>query len=179
MTVFAKDTTYGLESKVKELQTFLNSRLANYWSGTLEVYGLLKPKIRDGKIIPEVYKGTGIGEKEYTEVFINDKVAGSIGFIIQDRELESYRIANIDVVFTLMINKIYPTSTTRDIEKVYLEAESTIEKFGAIDKVLDMKEGISQVFSAFDFETIKHNDMHPWCVFSLNIDLPYSNDLCQ
>lgn len=179
MTVFAKDTVYGLEDKIKELQSFLNTRLPSYWSGTLNIYGLFKQKLRDGNIVPEVYKGAGIKNKEYTEAFIDDKVAGTIGFIVQDRDIEFVRFVNIDCVFTLQIDRIYPTSITRDIEKAYLEAEKTLLKFGAINSILDFKEGIADVFSGFYTDSIKHNDMHPWCVFSLNFDLPYSDNTCQ
>lgn len=178
MTVFAKDITYGLETRVKEFQEYLNTKLANYWSGELEIFGLVKPKLKDDIIVPEAYKGTGIGEKEYTEVFINDKVTASVGFILQDRSTLPDRKANIDIAFTLRIDRIYPNSTTRDIEKALLEAEKIIEGFFAVDNVLDIKEGITDVFAGFDTERIKHRDMHPWYVFSLNVDLPYYDDSC-
>ena len=179
MTVFAKNTTYGLETSVKELQDYLDEELANYWSGELEVYGLVRKLEKDGNIYPETYLGLGAGQKEYGEIFINDKVAGTIGFLVQDRELFPFRQANIDVIFTLRIDRIYPNSTTRDIEKVLLEAEKVIENYVAIDNILDIKTGISEVFSDFDTSFIKHRDMHPWFVFSLNIEIPYSDNACQ
>lgn len=185
MAVFAKATTYGLESKVKELQEYLDAKLfgGNIWSGDSEIYGVMNPLRKDletGTItVPEAYKGTGANNKEYSEVFINDKVAVTIGFLVLDRSLLPYRSANIDIVFTILLPKIYPTSTTRDREKALLEAEKALENYGGIQSVLDVKEGVEDVFSDFDTERIKYRDMHPWYVFSLNIDLTYSDDSCQ
>jgi hypothetical protein len=84
MTVFAKNTTYGLETRIKEFQEYLNNNLPNYWSGELEIYGICYPVIKNVNgtdiTVPEAYKGTGRQNKEYKEVFINDNVAASIGF---------------------------------------------------------------------------------------------------
>jgi hypothetical protein len=179
MTVFAKDITYGLETTVKECQEFLNTNLPNYWSGELEIYGLVSPKQKDDIIVPEAWTGAGVENKEYTEVFVNDKVAASIGFIIQDRSLIPYREANVDVVFTIRIDRVYPNSTTRDKEKVLLEAEKLLERFGNIQQVEGIKEGILDVFSGFDTDRIKYMDMHQWYVFSLNVNLAYVDDSCQ
>jgi hypothetical protein len=183
MTVFAKNTTYGLETRVKELQEHLDSNLPNFWSGELEIYGILFPKIKQSNgadiVVPEAYIGTGINKGEYSEVLINDNVAASIGFIVQERTTTPYRAANIDVVFTIQIPNIYPNDTERHQEKAMLEAEKIIESWGGVAEVQDLKEGVEEVFSGFDTQRIKHRDMHPWHVFALNIDVQYTDDSCQ
>lgn len=193
MTVFAKNTTYGLEDKVKELQEYLNTKIPDYWAididgnkhqEELAVYGIVRKLIKQDDdqadiTIPEAYKGTGANQTEYKQFFVDDKVAATVGFLVLDRSLEPYRLANIDVIFTLRIDKVYPTSTTRDIEKTLLEAEKILEDFGGVDSVNDIKEGIEEVFSDFYTGGIKHRDMHPWYVFSLNIDLYYTDNICH
>jgi hypothetical protein len=188
MTVFAKNTTYGLETRVKEFQDYLNVELPQYWAkesdGTqhpeeIYIYGLVRKLLRDDSVYPEVYKGTGVKQKEYKELFIDDKVAASVGFLVLDRNPFQNHQANVDIIFTLRIDKIYPDSTTRDIEKALLEAEKVVERSTWVSNVLDIKEGIEDVFSDFETEPIKHRDMHPWYVFSLNVDLFYPDNSCQ
>ena len=179
MTVFAKDTTYGLESIIKDCQTFLNTKLSSLWSGTIEVYGLLEKKLKNDIIVPEAWKGTAIGNKEYSEVFINDKVAATIGFVTTSRSLIPYKSATVDIIFTILLNKIYPNSTTRDKEKALLEAEKALEKFGGINEIIEVKEGVNDVFSGFDTDRIKYRDFHPWYVFSFSAELLYNDDSCR
>jgi len=183
LTVFAKNINYGLETRINEIQVYLNSELSKFWSGDFNIYGLMHPLVKtvDNKkiIVPEVYVGNGVQNKEYSEIVINDKVAATIGFIIQERTPIPYMAANIDIVFTLQMPLIYPASTTRDTEKALLEAKKIIERWGGIYEIQDIKEGIENVFSGFDTERIKHRDMHPWYVFSLNINIEYSDNSCQ
>lgn len=178
MTVFVKNITYGLETRIKEFQNYLNTKLASYWSGEIEIYGLVYKNERDGIIVPEAYKGTGIRNKEYESIFIDDRVACTIGFLITDRALLPYRTATLDIIFSLQIDKIYST-TTRDSERALLQAEKIIESFGGVGNVLDLKEGIEDVFSEFDTSKIKNRDMHPWYVFSFSVELNYTDDSCQ
>jgi len=171
--IFAKTTPYGLESSVKNLQEHLDAYLPNYWAGTLHIYGLVfKNTNTDNEIIPEAYVGTGISKTEYRQVFNDDKVAGTIGFILQDRELEPLKKASLDVVFTLRLDKIYPLSTTREHEVALIHAERALNEYG-IELIKDVKEGIRDVFSGFNTDRIIYNDMHPYSVFSFNIDLSY------
>lgn len=179
MTVFTKDTTYGLETRIKELQEYLNSKLPAFWSGDLEIYGIAFPLQKRDSIVLEAYKGDGAKKTEYKEIFINDKIAATIGFIVQERSTIPYRSANVDVVFTLLIPSIYPDDTERNQEKALLQAEKIIESWGGIGQVEGVKEGVLDVFSGFDTEKIKYRDMHPWYVFSLNINIEYTDDSCQ
>lgn len=179
MTVFAKDITYGLETTIKDCQNHLYDKLSILWGGTLDIYGIIEKNLKNDFIIPEVYIGSGVGNKEYSQIFINDRISATIGFLIQSRSTIPYKSANVDVIFTLQINKIYPESMTRDTEKALLQAQIVLENFGAIDQVQGIKENISDVFSDFSDSGIKYKDMHKWYVFSLNIDLEYTDNLCQ
>jgi len=177
MTVFAKNTTYGLETVIKEFQEYLNTELTTIWSGDIYVYGLIYRTEKDGLIKPEAYTGSGINRKEYSPVFINDKIACTVGFIVQERGVIPYKSASTDIVFTIKIDKIYST-TTRDSELALLQVEKIINAFGSIEKTLDLKETIPVVFAGFSNDAIKYRDMHPWYVFSFNVDIPYSDDSC-
>ena len=77
MTVYAKNTTYGLESRIKEFQDYLNTELPKKWcidvdgnqhAELIDIFGIIYRNERDGEIVPEAYTGTGIRQKEYEEV---------------------------------------------------------------------------------------------------------------
>jgi hypothetical protein len=170
--IYAKTTTYGLESQIKRLQNWLNDKLT--WLGTIEIYGKIQKTNRDGRIIPEVY----VSGNEYKNILINDNVSASVGFLINSKTIEnSQKKANVDIVFTVNLVKIHENNY-RDDEKSLIEAEKIINSSGITLVNGDIKEGIEQVFAGFDIENLKHRDMQPWYVFSLNCEINYNNDIC-
>ena len=149
MSIFAKSTTYGLDSSIKEMQEYLDTKLGEVWAGTIEIYGRVFPsENKSGDIVPEAYIGTGIKQKEYSPIFINDKVAATVGFLVIERDAIA-RSANVDIIFTVLIDEIYPT-ITRDTDRALLQTEKIINSFGRVAEVLDIKEGIDDVFAGFD-----------------------------
>ena len=173
--IFAKTTTFGLDTSIKELQTYLNDNLTDFWSGTINVYGRIYKNTKDGNIIPEAYIGTGANYKEYKQIFINDKEAATIGFNVISKDILPYKKANIDVVFALNLKYIFPSATTREDELAKIHAERVLNNFGV--KILSIKEGIRNVLSEFNIDGIIYNDMHPFLVFAYNIDLNFEDDL--
>lgn len=169
--IFAKTITYGLDTQVKRMQEYMDVNLG--WTN-VNIYGLIQKTTKNNKIVPEAY----ISEKDYKEVFLNDKVYGSVGFIETNREIFPVKKSTIDVVFTVLLSKIYPSSTTRENELCMLQAERCLEYSGLIYNVTGLKQGIDDVFSGFNTDNIKHLDMHPWMVFSFEIELQYTDDSC-
>lgn len=186
MTVFAKDTVYGLESTIYGLQNHINTNIAynaTYntlgWRGTVNVYGICYPTVRNGNRILEAYIGTGIKNKEYSQVFINDKVTASIGFLeVGDRNLEDTKNVDVDVIVTMRLDLAY-NSDLRSDELAMLQFERVLNSFHGIYNVISSKVGIEDVFSGFYIDDIQYRDMRPWLVFSMRVNLKYSDDICQ
>jgi hypothetical protein len=169
--IFAKTIPYGLDKSIKDLQSYMDNNLTA-WSGTRHIYGLLQKTERNGKTYPEAY----ISGSTYKEVFIDDRIACSIGFIDNERETNPYWMANVDCIFTVKLTDIYPLATTRENELALIYAENVLKPFVREDTI-KIKTGINDVFRGFDTDKIKHRDMHPWFVFSFNFDIIYDNNI--
>ena len=167
--IYAKTTVYGLDAQIKLIQTALDKLLP--WSGTVEIYGKIQKTLRDEKVIPEVY----ISGSDYKELFVNDKVSATIGFIVKDRVyLDIYKPnSKVDVVFTVNLEKIHANSTRED-ERCLIEAKNALKKTMLFNSISAIKTGIDEVFTGFDRDRIKHRDMQPWFVFSLETEITYS-----
>jgi hypothetical protein len=174
--IYAKSVTYGLDAKIYELQQDFEDQLP--WqceNQEVSIYGKIYPN-PDSKnqIIPEAY----IDENEYRQIFVDDKIPATIGFlVIGNRVTEnSKNRVNVDVIVTVNLDKIY-TGRNRDDEKALLEVMRVIRSGTSIE-ALEIKEGVENVFSGFYIDNILFNNMQPWYVFSVNIDLEYEDDLC-
>lgn len=185
MTVFAKDTVYGLETTIKDLQGHINNKIAynaTYnplgWQGTVNVYGICYPTYRNGNKILESYKGTGIKSTEYGEIFINDKVTASIGFVeVGDRRMEDVMNVDVDIITTMRLDIAY-NSDLRNDELAMLQFGNVLKSFYGIYNIIGLKIGVDDVFAGYYFDNIIHNDIHPWLVFSMRVNLKYENDIC-
>lgn len=173
--IFAKTTAYGLDNTIKILQGYLDVRLASLWSGTINIYGLIQKTKKDNRNVAEAYLGTGIKNKEYGEIFLNDKVAATIGFYEKSRDVSVIKRANIDCIFTVRLDLLYPSSTTRENELCLLQAQNIL-KIYALMGTMKLNIGIEEVFTGFDTSQIKYLDMHPWFVFSYNFDIQYEDN---
>ena len=186
MTVFSKNTNYGLDSTVYEIQHHIDSKIAYNattnalgWRGTVNVYGLCYPTINDGNRVLEAYIGTGTKNKEYSRIFVNDKITASIGFVeVGDRDLSDTRNVNVDVIVTMRLDLAY-NSNLRNDELAMLQFERVLESFYGIYEVESSKTGIEDVFSGYYFGDILNRDIHPWLVFSMRVNLKYEDDICQ
>ena len=171
--IFAKTTPYGIDKKLKAVQTSLNSQLSKLWLGTIEVYGKIEPTKRNDKIIPEVY----VSGTEYREIFVNDRVTATIGFIVKDRAVANNLVtAKIDIVFTVDLKKAYGVSLRED-EKAIIQAKKAVEKSMLCGAITKINTGIDDVFKGFDRERVKHRDMQPWLVFSLETEITYDETI--
>ena len=123
--IIAPDTTYGIDTKIKQVQTYLNSNLT--WTAPMvygRVYRNLKRVGEADVIIPEVY----VKQKEYSQIFIDDTTNAKIGFDIIDREVNPYT-AQVDIIFTGNVEKVYSPSASRLDEKAVIEAFRVLEDF--------------------------------------------------
>ena len=166
--IFAKTAPYGLDAQLKRLQTYLNAHLP--WVGDLEVYGKIEPTLKDKAVIPEVY----VSGVEYREMFVNDKVTATVGFIVKERDFENNKpFAKVDAVFTVNLKKAYATNLRED-ELCLIDAKEALKKSMLVGSIGKIKTGIVDVFNGFDKERIKHRDMQPWFVFSFEIEIMYN-----
>lgn len=164
--IIAPTNKYGIDIMIYDIQTILDSSLG--WDDT-NIYGRVKRVLHNDSYIPAYNYSEN---KETPEVFINDKVNGSIGFYVKSRDYSDWmHSANVDIIFTLDLSKL---SITDEYAISYAEKKlrktNLIKDFGAI------KEGVDKVFSDFNTDRIKYRDMYPFCVFSFETIIYYSSD---
>lgn len=167
--VYAQDTTFGIETKIKLIQNALNSKLVTLWGANTHVYGLIQEINKDGKIIPTVYTDKG----EYKELFLDDNKTTLIAFLLKDRQSHT---ATIEVIFNCNLKSIN-TNDKRQKEKVLKEAFQRLRTCGYVSSVTGMKEGVQDVYTGFEQSQLINKDMEPFYVFSVECEIVYSMDL--
>lgn len=177
--IYAKDTTYELETKIKFIQEALNDELP--WFDTVSdsdvvIYNkIYRNPDSEGNIIPEAYTTAG----EYKQIFVDDRVAASIGFLPTGNRsvVDGYNTVTVDIICTVNLSKIYP-GTTREDERALHDVLSTLREDNMITEINEVKEGVPNVFSGFFTDNIKFNNMQPWYCFSINADMEYNDSNC-
>lgn len=175
MTVIAKNILYGVDRELKLLQDYINDNLD--WEGDYKVFGLAQKVETENGIIPEIYVGSDSNNLEYSQIFIDDTITGTVGFIEQgDRTLGVDKSITIDMIVTVRLDEAYPTITERVDEYMIMKMELILNAYyGGRHIAISAKKGIREVFSGFYIENIKYNDIQPWLVFSIRFNLPYFN----
>lgn len=171
--VINRAVTYGLDAKIKMIQMQLKNKLT--WLGDIYIFGKIRPTPKNDKIVPQVYNHiTG----EYMDIFIDDTVAGTIGFHLLDHDYKNHiKKAILRVIFTLDLTQIHENETYEK-ERSRLEALKILEHSGYINNIVDIHELIPNVFEGFDNESIIYRDMYPFNVFAIDIDINYTSDIC-
>jgi hypothetical protein len=179
--IYAKSVTYGLDSKIKKMQTALQDYLP--WfnedgvSDTdIAIYGkLYRNPDPENRMIPEAYKS----DTEYSQVFVDDKIGATIGFLpIPNRSISDNKyLQNIDIICTINLTKIYGANERYD-ELALQQFINALNQDNSIHELIEVKEGITNVFGEFYNENIKFNNMQPWYVFSVTAAIEYVNDYC-
>jgi hypothetical protein len=185
MSVFAKDNVYGLDFVVKTIQQDVfdyvsyDANVRPYgWEGDVDVYGLIYRKQITEGLVPETWLGTGTNNKEYSRVFVNDKISASIGFLETGvRNLENWT-ATLDAILTIRLDLAYASrSDLRSQEHAILMFQRALKYSSAVSKPLQLKQGVEVVFSGFYNQNIRNRDMYPWLVCSMPISVQYSDNI--
>lgn len=173
INLYYKATTHGLDKIIKSIQVSLQSKLK--WVGDVDIYGKLQKTERNNNLMYEYW----ISNNDYKEVFIDDKRAGIIGFVVNNpRRINGYWIeCDCDCIATVDIKKIY-NNTSRYDEKAIQDLKTALEKSNYVLSINSIKEGIRDVFNEISIERIKHRDMQPYFVFSVNFTIKYNEDDC-
>lgn len=171
--IYAKANTYGVDKKINLIQRYLDAKIATLWGNNVHIYGRVQDTVKDGKQIAEVYDGI-----EYINPFINDNQAATIAFIEKTKSINVGKFTSqVDVVFTVLLPEIH-SNTLREDEKAIMQAYAALKKSGYALTISGIKQGINDVFSGYDTSMIAYRDMQPWLVFSFQIEIDYTENLC-
>ena len=122
-------------------------------------------------LIPEVFDGI----KEYKEVYFNDNVDASSFFLVDDtRTGDKLYTINVSIIFQLKLDKIFPLITHRADEEAHKQVLDVLERTTLV-KINSLQTGIANVYSGLLVDQSKLDDMQPFHVFKVDMDIDYEN----
>lgn len=172
--IYAPVEKYGIDKGIYNIQEALyNIMLSDDCKWTdIHLYGRIYKTETETGGRPEIYTKN----RNYKPVFVNDTKGAEIGFYVTGRDFTN-RVdkASIRIIFTTNLEKL---QTKRNDEyilqqaKKWLISTNMMLSFGAINT------GINDVFSDFETEQIKYRDMHPFFVFSFDVEITHEGSVC-
>lgn len=177
---YVVSTPIGIDSTIQEVQIDLYNALSEKWAEEFHGRGrVYKNKKNNGSVCLEYY----LDNNNYEDVYFDDSVSGTFFFIDDDNETtedEKVFTNNVKVAFIVDLSRIYPS----DVERVdALARYDVVEILRNVAyenyEITGTEKGIENVFSGFNTENIKFDDIHPYHCFAVNIKLTYNlNDRC-
>jgi hypothetical protein len=172
MTIHLKDNAIGVDAKINKYINRLNKRLNEDLGWDVDIYGKLYREHDGSKYYPHAF----VGDKDYQEVFVNDKVNGEVGFYLgKTREVNKNIIVDCDVIFSLDLDKIDNGSLQREDERATTLALYAVE---LCEDVTLIKTDFREVYADFDTSNIARGSMQPFLNVSFSIEINYSKNYC-
>lgn len=165
--IIKRNEITGIDAPILRIQKVLDS----LGFADVLIYGRLYRNLNEsGEYRAEAY----VGRNEYKDVFIDDSHVGTIGVITRGREsVVSFNSAEIDVVFTINLEKLFGTSERYD-EKLIEQYKSLLTENGF--NITAVKTGVESVFDGYEIEPYRFRDMQPNLVFSLSTSIMFNDD---
>jgi len=166
--IHSKPTNYGLDRYILQVQSAISKNLK--WDGVNDIFGKIQPLMKGDRVVPSVYKNNS----EYTaDVFTNDTVTSTIAFLVKNRVIdETWRRNEVDVIVSVNLEKAFQNKLRED-ERAFNDIFWILRHSNFIVEENSIKEGNKNVWQNFHYEEIKHNDMHPFYVFSIGARIDY------
>ena len=144
MPIIKKDDPKGIDVPLAILQKLLFDNVT--WNNSPNTYVSYERAYKNATIdnkLPEVYTGNN----EYIEVFTDDSVPASSFFLASDnREVGDRIAADIDIIFQLDLNKLYPNIAHRADEEAHKQVLDVLERTTLV-KINSLQTGIANVYS--------------------------------
>lgn len=176
--IFPKSPPSGIDIKIDLFNLRLHTALLEAWGlsdDQYNCYGRCHRNFRDQGYIPEVYVGGG----EYQEVALNDQLAASSFFGMNDTQVSNgLNIANLHLVFFVNLATIKGNLEHRGDEETRLDVLKIVEAGPFGFKLLSTELGLSTVMREYDGFLKAANsgmaDMHPYHCFRINFQVQYN-----
>jgi hypothetical protein len=157
--IYTPEILTGIDVNINRLQTKLNNNLQ--WGANVHIFGRIRENKRNNSTIFEAYTGGG----EYSEIFIDDKKASTIAFLVdKKRELPSNEVI-VTIIVSVYLPDAYNDSLQHD-EHAIVDVVRILRNSGLIN-VSEVNTDFYQIFSAFDIKRIEYRNMYPFVNFSV------------
>lgn len=171
---YTVNTTAGVDTVIKGIQTELYDLLEVEWDGELNGYGRVhRSKNENGAVVPEWYAGNN----EYEPVYYNDYFAGNFFFIDSEKhntQDEFVFSASTKLAFMVDLSQIYPLDKERADAKAQQEVVQILRSIAdSRYSITGVEKGLENVFSGFDTSGIQFADVHPKHCFAVVLEINY------
>lgn len=175
MPLIQKISPVGIDRIIDSIQVVLYNKLGWDTGTVYEANSRANktPGKLDGKegLIPEVYDG----KKQYREVYFNDTVDANSFFLVDDtRTGDKLYTIIVSIIFQLKLDKIFPLITHRADEEAHKQVLDVLERTTLV-KINSLQTGIANVYSGLLVDQSKFDNMQPFHVFKVDIDVNYEN----
>lgn len=172
MPLIQKISPVGIDIVIDILQKKLFNELGWDTNTTYEAnHRAYKNETEDG-IIPEVYDG----KKEYRDIYFNDTVDANSFFLVDDtRTGNRAYTTTVSIIFQLKLDKIFPNIIHRADEEAHAQVLQVLEINPTSAKISSLQTGISNVYSGLLVDQSKFDNMQPFHVFKVDMDVNFNN----
>lgn len=168
---FTTTSTIGIDTVIQSIQTELYANLLASWSENVDGYGRVYINKKENNNIAQYF----ISEKDYKDVYVNDEKDAQFFFLTDENSTtdDEYVYKNkTKVVFIVNVENVFGFG--RNDEKARVEAINFLREiaYGRF-QIEGYDTGVDNVFRGLNTDKLKKADLHPFHVFSVNIDLNY------
>ena len=168
---YTKVNPVGVDVAIQKLQNHLFSKLD--WDNC-EVFGRVYKLKSEKGLVPRAF----IDNKDYKDVFTDDRKTSTIFFVDEDKHTTKEGIkfeCDVKIVFMVDLKKAIPEITHRadmEVEQQVVELIRSRSNF----KINALEKGLEIVLKEFNKENLEKTDMQPFHVFSISgvIDYQFS-----
>ena len=160
----------GIDVPIKLLQAKFLSEL--FVGESYESYARAYINFKDDKKIAEIY----LGDNEYKEIFINDKVDGHSFFVVGNTDYDNQSETDIGIIFCVNVDELITVDHRGDEDIIQL-VMTILNKQPYGFKPYEIVRKFNDVFAEFDYDEYRDN-MQPKLCFRINCKINYSNINC-
>lgn len=171
-----RDNAVAIDSDIQKIQTDFYEALELRWPNKkLEGYG----RVYKNGDIPEWYTD----QKGYQDVFLDDNIDASFSFLSSEEsatEDEYYFTNDVKVVVIVNLEKLFGSGEGRNDKMAERDA---VELLRTISRkryqITGTETGLDRIYSGYDISNITRDDLHPFHIFAVNMNLRYQiKDKC-
>jgi|TARA_Y100000310_G_scaffold342760_1_gene447307 hypothetical protein len=177
MALVTKVNPIGIDIPIDTIQRALYKALITNgnWQNYQSYHRAYKNPKGDG-IIPEIFSINN----DYKESFFDDKydvvsmfIADDVRPIHNDTDFKS----DVSIIFHVDLTKIIDTVTTHRADEEFINVvASALRNIGFGMELIGIETELSNVYTEFDLDTIKWDNMQPYFAVRFNMAVPYYYD---
>lgn len=180
MNHILENSIIGIDAVIQKVQVDLYDQLINLWVGkSIDGYGRAYKNYLNGGYVPEHY----VSGQGYQDVLLNDNVDGHFAFLVSDSSTTDDDFVYVNqtkVVFSLNLKNIYPESGEYEDERAHRDTISILREISKSKfNITGFQTEVESVYAGYDIKMETLNNLYPYHIFAVNVDLKFNiNDKC-